>query len=152
MDTSEKSAQRLKQELCRDQQAIGVHRAHAVYFALNGYEERGIARMFNVDIRTLRRWIAVFADFGTEALVDAQHSGRPATLTNTQWKAVQRVLRVKSPTASGPSLSAANRRSAMTGDALAAYIKGKFDIVLSVRQCQRLIAKARALRNQENAR
>src|SRR5438552_2249546 len=65
----------------------------AVTRALDGYSNEEIADFLGVDLRSVRRWLALYREEGWAGLAAQASSGRPAKLSHTQEKIVLRWLR-----------------------------------------------------------
>ena len=72
----------------------------AVQRVLDGYSTQEVAEFLNVDVRSVRRWVAAFRQHGNAGLAAQPVSGRPPKLTRTQDKIVCRWLS-DSPTEHG---------------------------------------------------
>lgn len=140
-DAADMALEKLRQFLCRDAASRLLHRAHAVFLVKSGLGEVDIARAFDVDPRTLQRWITAYDVDRLDGFRDGRHSGRPNTLTKAQWgKLVRHVVASMRSRPRGPRgpMVARPPRPRWTGTLLSECIKKMFDVDMGVRQCQRL--------------
>lgn len=89
-----------------------------------------------VSERTLRRWLALYRSRGTAGLAAGLHSGRPCDLGAEQAVEVLEALRGR-PSQCG--LNATDWSGPLVGD----DVGRRFGIRLGLRQCQRLLSRAR---------
>ena len=114
-----------------------LHRLHCVLLVAAGRSRSEVAEWFEVDRRTIQRWVHAAYVLGIEGLIDHHNGGRPATMTCQQLEWIRVDLQA-SPRASGyPD-------RAWTGKRLALHLAKCYDLNMSVRSCQRLIARSRA--------
>lgn len=121
----------LHDEIRRNEDARYDHKLHAVLLATKNLSCPNIAKLLGDSERTIRNWINSYLKDGLQGLVDEEKSGRPRKLSNEQLSHIEKVLRML-PEDVGIS------SGIWDGKTLSAYIEEKFNINLSVRQCQRL--------------
>jgi transposase len=110
-----------------------LHRLHAVALVLHGLSAVVVAGMFGDSPRSVAYWVTRFKEHGEKGLVEQKSSGRPSTLAPEQMRQLQRFV-AHSEDAAKP----------LTGPALAFFVKKKFKIALTVRQCWRILKRLRA--------
>ena len=121
----------LQDEIRRTHEARYDHRLHAILLVAQGMSCREVARLLGDSARTVQYWVQRFEEEGLSGLVEDEKPGRPRRLTSVQLDRVALVLR-DSPNMVGMSANL------WDGKTLAAFILKEWDIVLGVRQCQRL--------------
>lgn len=104
-------------------------RVFAVNMVLSGCSAAEIGNMAGVSKVAVTGWVKTADEQGFEALKSQNRSGRPKKLTSEQLQAIDTVLQ------SDPKEHGYKN---WDGPALASYIKSKYGVTLSVRQCQRL--------------
>lgn len=121
----------LQDEIRRSHEARYNHRLHAILLVAQGISCLDVARMLGDSARTVQYWVRRFEEEGLSGLVEDEKPGRPRRLTSEQLDRVALVLR-DSPSMVGMSANL------WDGKTLAAFILKEWNIVLGVRQCQRL--------------
>jgi transposase len=121
----------LQAEIRRSNAARYDHRLHVVLLVAQGMNCAEVAKHFGDATRTVQYWVKQFIQRGLAGLAEAERSGRPPSLNETQLLAVDRALR-DSPEVYGLGTHL------WDGKTLSAFIKERFRIDLGVRQCQRL--------------
>ena len=122
----------LKEQLKQSSEARFLHRLHCVLLVSQGRSGIEVAGWFGDDPSSVARWVRCCREFGIQGLQDDQRSGRPAKLNIEQMRALERDL-WQAPGAF------AYDDPVWNGKLLAAHIQRRFDVELSVRQCQRLV-------------
>lgn len=112
-----------------------LHRLDGVLLVAEGRSCSEVAGWFGVNRRTVERWIHSAAAQGMAGLADHPHGGRPARLSNAQLQALAPDL-----LASPAALGYPDRQ--WNGKRLALHLAGRYGLVVSVRSCQRLIARS----------
>lgn len=121
----------LQDEIRRSEEALYDHRLHAILLVAQGMSCRKVSVLLGDSARTLQYWVRRFEEEGLSGLVDDERPGRPRRLNQEQLDRIAVVLR-GSPSQAGMSANL------WDGKTLSAYIRREWDIVLGVRQCQRL--------------
>lgn len=126
----------LRSEARRSPQATFAHRLHCVALVGAGLGCDQIAAAFGDDLRSVQRWVRRFQQSGAEGLVDAPHSGRPASLDETQMRQLRLAIAAH-PQALGHTGAAWN------GEILRLEILQRFGVAHSKRHCARLLGLLR---------
>lgn len=121
----------LQDEIRRSEEARYDHRLHAILLVAQGLSCPVVARLLGDSTRTVQYWVRRFEDKGLTGLVDDQRSGRPSRLNQEQLSKIALVLR-DTPRKVGMSVNL------WDGKTLSAFILQEWNLVLGVRQCQRL--------------
>lgn len=121
----------LQDEIRRSTEARYDHRLHGLLLVAQGMSGHEVAQLLGDAPRTVAYWVRRFEEEGLAGLVDAERSGRPRRLTETQIETIDSALR-QQPSAFGLS------GNLWDGKTLAAFVHQQWDIRLGVRQCQRL--------------
>jgi transposase len=121
----------LQDEIRRNKDARYDHRLHAVLLVARGNSCKQVAEDLGDSLRTVQSWVNAFNKDGFPGLMEAEHSGRPARLTEEQMDIVAGALR-RTPFDVGlPG-------NIWDGKTLSAFIQQRFELTIGVRQCQRL--------------
>lgn len=104
-------------------------RVFAVNMVLSGCPASQIGAMAGVSKVAVIGWVKAADEKGFDALKSKGHQGRPAKLSAEQLKEIDTVLQ------SDPKDHGYKN---WDGPTLSSYIKSKYNIEMSVRQCQRL--------------
>jgi len=129
---SDVTAHALMNEFYRSEEALYIHRLHAVLLVERGMSCREVSDLLGDSVRTVQYWVSRFNILGLRALSDAERPGRPKRLSKEHLDRIVQALR-DTPNQAGMS---AKR---WDGKTLSAFILKEWDIVLGVRQCQRLL-------------
>lgn len=121
----------LQDEIRRSHEARYNHRLHAILLVAQGISCREVARMLGDSARIVQYWVRRFEEEGLSGLVEDEKPGRPRRLTSEQLERVALVLR-------DPPSMVGMSANLWDGKTLAAFILKEWNIVLGVRQCQRL--------------
>jgi transposase len=109
-----------------------LHRLHSVILVLNGLSCSEAGRVYGDSARSVAYWMKRYEQNGISGLEEEQRSGRPSKLTAAQLKVVEKFVQKNSQNHEGPLAAA-----------LQSFIKRKFAIVLTVRQCRRIMNRFR---------
>lgn len=104
-------------------------RVFSVNFVLKGMSAADVADIAGVSRSTVSDWVKAVDEQGFEALKTVKQNGRPPKLSKEQKTEIDDTLRHE-PAEYGYKV--------WDGPTLSAFIKKKYDIELSTRQCQRL--------------
>lgn len=104
-------------------------RVFSVNMVLSGLPVSQISKFAGVSRMTVSSWVKIADEKGFDALKLKGHKGRPPKLTGGQLKEIRQTLESE-PQKYGYHV--------WDGPSLSDYISSKYNITLSVRQCQRL--------------
>jgi transposase len=121
----------LQDEIRRSAEARYDHRLHGLLLVAQGMSGHEVAQLLGDSPRTVAYWVSRFEEEGLAGLVDAERSGRPRRLTESQIQIIDAALR-QQPVDFGLS------GNLWDGKTLAAFVQRQWGITLGVRQCQRL--------------
>jgi transposase len=110
-----------------------LHRLHTVVLVLNGHSASEVANIYNDSPRAVAYWVSRFNEKGMIGLQEEQRPGRPSKLSDRQMNKLQTVLR-----------RAKQKSESINAKTLAALILSKFEILLTTRQCWRILSKLRS--------
>lgn len=116
----------------RDKRAC--YRAFCLLMILQGQRVSDIAAALGEHTRTIERWRKRFNELGVAGLLDDTSPGRPSRLSEENMTALAQDIQ-SSPSAFG--LDANQWR----GKQLQAHLCERYQVELSLRQCQRLLKK-----------
>ena len=122
----------LTSELHRSSELRFMHRLHAVLLVSVGRSCYEVAGWFNIDRRSVERWIHAYEQYGAEGLREQQRSGRPAQLTAQQVQQLGLELAVDPGRAGYPQLR-------WSGKLVAVHLDRHYGVSLGERHCQRLL-------------
>jgi transposase len=125
-----------KEEATRNQESRFLHRLHCMLLVAQGCSCYQVAEWFGEHPCTIERWVHYFQEYGVEGLKDEQKSGRPGKIHNDQVKRLQGDIS-KNPFELGYNQHRWN------GKLLKTHLEHRYNIELSVRQCQRLLHQSR---------
>ncbi len=108
------------------------HRVEAVLLVLAGVSVTCLSSVFAENGNTLRNWVNTADEFGFEALREKKNPGRVPCLTREEETQLLAELR---------SIPAPAKKGVWNGPALAEHLNATRGMILSVRQCQRLLKK-----------
>ena len=126
----------LRQEIVNSPDTRYLHRAHGVLLVAQGVSCYKVARWFGEDPRTVERWVHHFDRAGLEGLREAAGPGR-----RSKFAIHEATLRGDirdSPRHYGYD------KDSWNGGLLADHLRRRYEIALSVRQCQRILKHARS--------
>ena len=121
----------LQHEISRHQEARYDHRLHCVLLVASGMSGEKVAGLFGDSPRSVINWVRRFDQEGLAGVAEGNHSGRPPRLSAEQLEEVRAWVRQ-------PPASAGVDANLWDGKSLAACLLKRFDLSMSVRQCQRL--------------
>ncbi len=125
-----------KTETTRNCESRFLHRLHCVLLVAEGSSCYQIAAWFGEHPCTVERWVHYFQEYGVEGLKDEQKTGRPRKIRDDQLKRLQGEVS-KNPFELGYD------QNGWGGKLLQTHLQRRYDIELSVRQCQRLLNQLR---------
>ena len=105
-----------------------LHRLHGVALVLSGLSASEAARIYGDSPRAVAYWVTRFKKDGLDGLNEETRPGRPSKLNQSQLKKLQTLLN-----------KSAARSKSVKAKILAEYISKEFGIVLTVRQCWRIV-------------
>jgi len=121
----------LHDEIRRNEDARYDHRLHAVLLVAHGMSCYEVGALLGDSTRTVQNWVNKFEKKGITALMDKTRPGRPPRLSDEQYDTIEAALR-SSPESYGL------QGYLWDGKALSEFVRREFDVILSVRQCQRM--------------
>jgi transposase len=110
-----------------------LHRLHSVTLVLNGLSSSETGRIYGDSPRAVAYWVKRYKKDGLQGLHEESRPGRPSKLNPSQLKKVQTFLN-----------KSAARSKSVKAVILAEYISKEFGIVLTVRQCWRIVNRLTA--------
>ena len=110
-----------------------LHRLHCVALVAHGISSSEVARIFNDSPRAVAYWVKRFKRSGLAGLEEESRPWRPSKLNATQTKKLQTYLK-----------RSAAKSTPIKAESLAAYILKEFKIVLTTRQCWRILKRLTA--------
>jgi len=137
IEQSRKIEKQIHQYLHNSDEARFIHRLHGILLLINNEENNcaNIASLFKNSPRSLSNWVHGINKSGDiNVLRDKPKPGRTARLNAEQKEHLKLILQ-DHPSKVGVSANI------WDGKSLSFYIETKFDIILQVRQCQRLFRK-----------
>lgn len=128
----------LAEELKGKPDARYLHRLHCVLLVMFGFEAKRVGGCFCDDSSTVARWVRHFRESGLEGLREVKRSGRPTGLSEGQMLDLAgELLQPPGRLGYGAGMGRWN------GRLLREHLKARYDVVFSVRQCQRLLRQMR---------
>lgn len=121
----------LRNEILRSEEARYDHRLHGVLLVSQGMSCYAVGEVFGQDPTTIQRWVRRFETRGFSGLQDQERPGRPQRLTPEQLERVNRALRT-------PPRALGYAQNLWDGTLLSHHLAQAEQVVLGVRQCQRL--------------
>jgi len=121
----------VQDEISRTPQGRYFHRLHVVLHVLQGASSYEVACFYGHSPRTVQYWVHRLLLNGLAGLWDEERPGRPSQLSQLDKKKLRNEIR-RSPRELGYD------QNLWDGPLLSHYLKQKYGITLSVRQCQRL--------------
>jgi transposase len=110
-----------------------LHRLHSVALVLSGLSASEAARIYGDSPRAVAYWVTQFKKDGLDGLHEESRPGRPSKLNQSQLNKVQLFLN-----------KSAEKSKSVKAEILAEYISKEFRIVLTVRQCWRIVNRLSA--------
>lgn len=105
-----------------------LHRLHSVALVLSGLSASEAARIYGHSPRAVAYWVTQFKKDGLDGLHEETRPGRPSKLNQSQLKKLQTLIN-----------KSATKSKSVKAEILAEYISKEFGIVLTVRQCWRIV-------------
>ena len=138
-DTGNEAAIRemIRLVLARHESARLLHRLNCILMVSEGRSLCEVAQQVGADRRTIQRWTNAAHESGIDGLVEHHLGGRPARLSREQWEAIRPTLQA-SPQTCGYA------DPHWTGKRLALHLNKRYAVEMSIRSCQRMIARSRA--------
>ena len=121
----------LQQEINLHQDARYDHRLHCVLLVASGLSCEKVASLFGDSPRTVVNWVRRFDGRGLAGLAEGNHSGRPTRLSAEQLEEVRSLVRQ-------PPAQTEIDANLWDGKTLRVCLRKRFQVQMSVRQCQRL--------------
>jgi transposase len=116
-----------------------LHRLHAVLLVARGLSCRKAAALLGASPRSVLYWVRRFEKEALSGLSEKRKPGRPRSLSGAAAAAVAAAL-------AQPPAPSESRHGRWSGAALSAHLLRVHQLVLSVRQCQRLLRERRRAR------
>ena len=110
-----------------------LHRLHSVALVLSGLSASEAGRIYGDSPRAVAYWVTQFKKDGLDGLREESRPGRPSKLNQSQLKKVQLFLN-----------KSAEKSKSVKAEILAEFISKEFRIVLTVRQCWRIVNRLSA--------
>lgn len=121
-------------EIERSDESRYDHRLHGVLLVAQGVSCSKVAELFGHTTKTIENWVNRFNSDGFSALRDEKRTGRPLKLSEDILEKINDDIRLD------PQDLGYNQ-NLWDGKLLSYHIKKEYEILLSVRQCQRLFHK-----------
>lgn len=137
LKSSDELKEKIQEYFRKNEEAKFIHRLHGILLKIDNKDNacQTIADLFGHSSRTISNWINKVNETGNiEVLRDKPKPGRNSKLNEEQLIIIKDILQ-KPPELSGISANI------WDGKSLSFYIKKEFEIILGVRQCQRLFKK-----------
>jgi len=125
-----------KEEATRNRESRFLHRVHCVLLVAQDFSCYQVAEWFEEHPCTVQRWVHYFHEYGFEGLRDELKTGRPRKIHGGQLKQLQGDL-------SAAPFELGYDQHEWNGKLLKTHLEHRYDIELSVRQCQRLLKQLR---------
>jgi len=110
-----------------------LHRLHCVALVNHGLSASEVARFFGDSPRAVSYWVTRFKKEGVDGLRDEARPGRPSKLNPTQMKKLQAFIKQFHA-----------RSKPVKPEMLSEYISNEFSVVITFRQCRRIIERLTA--------
>ena len=107
-----------------------LHRLHAVALVSSGLSASEVGLIYSDSSRAVAYWVTQYRKNGFEGLGEESRPGRPAQLSPTQMKNLQRFVK-----------QSRARSQTVNANILSKYIKKEFGISLSTPQCWRILKR-----------
>ena len=121
----------VQQEIHRSEESRYDHRLHGILLVSQGFNCYHVADMFGHNPSTVHRWVQQFNERGFAGLEDGQRTGRPRSVSPTEWSQLAVDLR-QSPREFGYT------QNLWDGKPLSHHLHKHYQIILKIRQCQRI--------------
>lgn len=132
----------IRKEINRSRESRYDHRLHALLLVAQGMKVKMAAGYLGDAPRTIQHWVRMYEAQGFPGIKEEGRSGRPARLSPDNLEMIAEAL-----SQSPEELGLASPE--WDGKVLADFIQNRFQIFLSIRQCQRLL---RAFENRSRKR
>ena len=109
-----------------------MHRLHAVLLVSLGHSCTEVAEWFGDSPRSVERWVHAYEAGGLDGLHDPPHGGRPAALSVMQLQELRSEL-------AWPPAGFGYGQLSWSGKLMALHLERHYGVVLSQRQCLRLL-------------
>ena len=106
------------------------HKVECVNIVLGGMMPSELGKYVAESKNTITMWVKIADEQGFEALHAKKQPGRPTKLSKVQLEEIEAILKEDDPAGHGYRV--------WDGPSLSNYIKRKYSVSLSVRQCQRM--------------
>jgi transposase len=134
IENAEVIAMQIEDEIKSNPQGRYFHRLHLILLVTKGMTSQTVAQLFGEPLRNVQRWVKEFNEKGLESLKDHERPGRPTRLTKHQLGELKADIE-KDPLQFGFT------QGFWDGPILADHIQRKYELLISVRQCQRIFHK-----------
>ena len=125
---------RMVRDLCaKSPDARLLHRPHCVVLVNHGFSASEVGRIFADSPRAVSYWVTRFKKDGIDGLREETRPGRPSKLNPSQIKKLKAFLKQ----------SRAESQS-VKPETLSEYISNEFGVVLTSRQCYRILKRLTA--------
>ena len=124
----------IQKALSSGEDAKYIHRLDLVLLAVNGMSAKQISQLYGEPIKTIQTWTKKACEQGIQALRTSPKPGRTPRLTQAQMSSLEHDLQ-HSPLEFGYECNL------WDGILLSKHILEKYDALLQVRQCQRILHK-----------
>ena len=124
----------IQNEIHKSKESRYCHRLHCVLLVAKGMSCHQVSLLLGDAPGTIALWVRRFKAHDFATLTERERSGRPASLTEHQFKIVEKALK-ESPALVGMD-------GPWNGKALLRFLHERFGVNLRERQCQRLFRKA----------
>jgi transposase len=124
----------LHDEIRRHKDARYDHKLHAILLVTQGFTCPEVSKMMGDSVRSIQNWVKLFDKRGFSGIVEKKRPGRPSRLTDEQMAIIKDAI-TRSPREFDI------QANIWDGKTLSWFILNQFDIILEVRQCQRLFRK-----------
>ena len=124
--------QALRVLLQRSDEVRQLQHLHAVLLVGLGQPSGEVARWLGCSARSIERWVRGYRLGGCDALRVVHGAGRPARLSDAQWRQLHADL-------AAPPGVAGFGQAHWSGKLLAAHLQRRFGVPMGLRQCQRLL-------------
>lgn len=122
----------LRREIAHSAGTRYLHRLHCVWLVSQTGSCQAVADWFGQQKRTIERWVRDYEQHGAAALLDRRKPGRPSRISEELAAALMEEL-AQNPAAHG------YREHTWTGRVLKDHLKLRYEVDMSLRQCQRLL-------------
>lgn len=114
-----------------------VQRLSAVLMIISDFDYDQVARLFNKSERTIQIWVCRFYREGMSGLREKERAGRPPTIDPLVLQEIEDAL-------SNPPSEYGYNGKKWIGKFLRHFLITRYQIQLSVRQCQRILKQVRS--------